>query len=111
MPPTVLMLLLWRKWFLVSVIVFTFPLSATALLIYAGRGTPLYNIFHLMTLAIWLYLIGKGVVSPASPLYWRRWAQRAKDCFATFEIETRKFSVACDAPAAADESLRFEGGR
>lgn len=79
--PTLLMLLLWRKWFLAGVIAFTLPLSATAFFIYSGRGTALYNIFHLMTFAVWMFLLGRAALDPAGPLFWRQWARRVREAF------------------------------
>ncbi len=113
MLPTVLMLLLWRKWFLVAVIAFTFPLGATALFVYAGRGTSLYNIFHLMTLAVWLYVFGKGVSNPASRLYWRDWARRGRDISRDFSVVRRRSSglsstAACGNAVVGVEARKYD---
>ncbi len=59
----VLCLLLWtRNWLSLKLVVFLLPASATALLIYSGRGTCLYSIFHIMTSALILTWILEGLL-------------------------------------------------
>ena len=80
-PLTLLLLLLRRKWFLAGIIAFTFPLSATALFIFNFRGTTLYNIYHLMTFAVWLYLLAHSLATPGGSLYWRKWVDSTIESF------------------------------
>jgi hypothetical protein len=51
--PTLLAALLGRRPFFVKLLWFTFPLSLTPFLIFSGRGTTHYALFHLLTLAVW----------------------------------------------------------
>jgi hypothetical protein len=55
--PTVIGVVAARKAFLAKLLVFSFPLSLTALLIYCGPGATHYAIFHILTLGVWLQLL------------------------------------------------------
>jgi hypothetical protein len=53
-----------RRWFLLKLLVFSLPLSLTALLIYSGGGTPFYSTFHVFGAfaAVLLAVEGAGVM-------------------------------------------------
>jgi hypothetical protein len=55
--PVVILLFLRKKIFFAKLILFTWPLSLTALLVYSGDGTPYYGISHIVTVGILLYLL------------------------------------------------------
>ena len=59
--PTLVILVLMRRWFLAKLILMTFPLSLTALLVFSGLGTPYYNIFHIVTACVWVQLLAEVV--------------------------------------------------
>jgi hypothetical protein len=55
--PLLLLVCLLRRAFEAKLILFTLPLSATALLVYSGGGTTNYGIAHLLALAVGLDLL------------------------------------------------------
>ncbi len=50
--PVVILLIFYKKWFLLKLIAFIVPTSLTALLVYCERGTYYYSIYHLFVAAI-----------------------------------------------------------
>ncbi len=103
--PTLLLLICLRKWFLAGVIAFTLPLSATAIMIYAFRGTPRFNIFHLMTFAVWVYLLVNAFVDPESRSYWWNLLSRPVRLPKLSVARLRTPIVDADAPQAQSPTL------
>jgi hypothetical protein len=58
--PLLLLVCLLRRGFEAKLILFTLPLSATALLVYSGGGTTNYGIAHLLALAVGLDLLARA---------------------------------------------------
>ncbi len=52
--PVALILFLRRAWLPLVILLFTLPLAAVPLLIYSGRGTTYYSLFHLFALGLCL---------------------------------------------------------
>lgn len=57
--PLALLFTLRREWFLLKLLLFTLPLSLTALLIFSGRGASYYSSYHLFVIPLFAsYLVG-----------------------------------------------------
>jgi hypothetical protein len=69
--PAVVLLLRRGDALRLKLIVFTLPLSSTALLVYSGGGTPFYNVYHLVAFAV-LLEAGQGALRPKLGSFWRR---------------------------------------
>ena len=50
--PIVLLAVMWRDWFAVRLLIFSLPLSLTAVAIYSGGHTPYYGVYHIVAAAI-----------------------------------------------------------
>lgn len=55
--PTLLALAITREAFLAKLLLFSFPLSLTPLLVFCGPGATYYAIFHILTLCVWVHLL------------------------------------------------------
>jgi hypothetical protein len=55
--PTLLIFVAMREWFLAKLILFTLPLSLTALLVFSFGGTTYYSVFHIVAVCTWLQFI------------------------------------------------------
>ena len=55
--PTLIAVVVLRKEFLAKLLLFSFPLSLSPLLVYCGPGSTYYAIFHILTLCVWFQLL------------------------------------------------------
>lgn len=52
--PFIILFLLWKKWFELKLLVFSFPLATTSILFYSGGDNTFNSIFHLFFVALLL---------------------------------------------------------
>ncbi len=55
--PTLIAVVVLRKAFLAKLLLFSFPLSLSALLVFCGPGSTYYAIFHTLTICVWFQLL------------------------------------------------------
>jgi hypothetical protein len=64
--PTLIGVVVARRAFLAKLLLFSFPLSLSALLVFCGPGSTYYAIFHILTLCVWIQLLIEAVKSRAA---------------------------------------------
>ena len=68
----VLAAIVLKEWLALRLLLFSLPLSLTALLIYSGGRTPYYSVYHIVAAAIvgcWMVKGAKGLIEKRLPSY------------------------------------------